>query len=245
MGRGKQEEINNMKERLRLYNAIKYVLMAAVVTWLVHFLFFTRMGSRLLHTNVEELSEGLRSFGVFAVFLGMAAVILQSIVPFVPFVLVAGANVLVFGLAGGFLINYVMSVVGAYLAFIIGRHFGNDWVQNKLSKFAVVQQFSRKMEQQGFFYVLIGRLIPVLPSTAVSLAAGASNVKIRHFIAATIIGKLPIVLLESFIGHDLLHFHSYRKRLFILVLIFVLLMVIGSWLKSKLTQKPKKMGSDS
>lgn len=225
-----------MKARSRMYRSIKYALLAAIAAWLIHFVFFTKTGGRLTHANVQQLSELLRSFGPFAILLGMAAVLVQTVVPFVPFVFVAGANVLAFGLVKGFVINYTMAVFGSWIAFFFARHFGHDWAERKLAKFAAVRQFSRRMETHGFFYVLVGRLIPVLPSTVISLAAGVSSVKPRHFIAATIIGKLPMIVLESFIGHDLLHFRRYRSRLLVLLLIFVLLMAIGSLLKTKLTR---------
>jgi hypothetical protein len=52
-----------------------------------------------------------------------------------------------------------------------------------------------------------------------------------------VIGKFPIIMLESFIGHDLLHFRQYKGRLMLLCAVFVLLLLIGAAFKNKLSGK--------
>lgn len=219
-------------------NGIRVFLPVAVIIVLAILFIQSKAGRHLSMPNVEELSEYLRSFGAFSVFLGMAIIYIQVIVPFVPFVLVAGANVMVFGLYWGFLINYSMAVLGAISAFMFARYFGHDRVERFLSRYPAVKGFNKNLEKHGFFYVLMGRMIPVIPSTAISFGAGISKVKLRDYFLGTVIGKLPIVLLESFIGHDLIHFNEYKGRLLVLCAVFVLLLLAGSFFKNKLSGKP-------
>lgn len=216
---------------------IRRVLPVFLIVLVIAILLYTNAGKRIAHLNVEELSDYLRSFKAYSVLLGMAAVYIQVMVPFVPFVLVAGANMLVFGPFWGVLINYGMAVLGSYSAFMFARYFGHDRVERLLSKYPTVKQFNKRMEEQGLFYVLLGRLIPVIPSTAVSLGAGITRVRARDYVIGTVIGKFPMVLLESFIGHDLIHFHQYKGRLLILCAVFVVLLVIGSFFKNKISAK--------
>src|SRR5207244_3681945 len=77
--------------------------------WLIYFLFYTKTGLKLTHTNIKDLSVYLKSFGGYAIFIGIAAILVQTFIPFIPFMLIAGGNVLVFGLVYGFMINYIMS----------------------------------------------------------------------------------------------------------------------------------------
>jgi uncharacterized membrane protein YdjX (TVP38/TMEM64 family) len=216
---------------------IRAVLPVILIVLIIIILLQTDSGKRVSQLNVEELSEYLRSFGTNSVLLGMAAVYIQVMIPFVPFVLVAGANVLVFGLFWGFIINYGMAVLGSYSAFMFARYFGHARVERGLTKYPTVRQFNKRMEEQGFFYVLLGRLIPIIPSTAISLGAGITKVRARDYILGTVIGKFPIVLLESFIGHDLIHFHEYKGRLLVLCAVFVILLLIGSLFKNKISGK--------
>jgi uncharacterized membrane protein YdjX (TVP38/TMEM64 family) len=203
----------------------------------LYLVLFTESGRELRHGNVEQLADLLHSFGIFAVIAGMMAIFFQTWFPFIPFVLIAGANAYVFGLYGGFVINYVMSCVSAAAAFVIARYVAHDYVEAKLSKYASVQSFNRKMELNGFFYTLIGRLMPIVPSSLINFGAGVSNIRFRPFFAATVIGKLPIVLLETLIGHDLLRFQEHKGRFMLVLMLFVLLLWLGHRLKPKWTGK--------
>ncbi|WP_245376178.1 TVP38/TMEM64 family protein [Paenibacillus eucommiae] len=214
---------------------ILVVLVLLVV--LIHFLFFTRNGVRLTHSNMHQLTAYIESLGWYGKIIGMVAVFLQTFFPFIPFVLVAGTNVAIFGFKLGFIVNYSMSVLGAVCCFLFARYYGHGWVERRLQRFPVITQFSKRMESQGFFYVLLGRLIPVIPSSAINLAAGLTRIKVSQFLWGTIIGKIPIVFLESMIAHDLFHFRKYKDRLLLLLLILVILLLIGNWFKKRLASK--------
>jgi uncharacterized membrane protein YdjX (TVP38/TMEM64 family) len=221
-----------------LLNIMKILILFIALSLLVYFLLFTKTGIKLTHTNLKQWSDYLKSFGVFAIFFGMLAVLIQTMIPFAPFILVAGANVLVFGFWWGFLVNYTMSCVGALLAFIFARYFGRKWVEKRLAKYTLVQKFNNKLDNQGFFYVMIGRLIPVIPSSAINYGSGVSKMSMQQFLFGTVIGKLPIVFMESLIAHDLQHLHRYRLRLILLLAVFVILLLVGNALKKKFMDKP-------
>ncbi|WP_028549416.1 TVP38/TMEM64 family protein [Paenibacillus sp. UNC451MF] len=183
--------------------------------------------------NVRHLSDILQSWGLLGHLAGAILAYLQTVVPFVPFVVIAGANVLLFGLWIGFIVNYSMSVLGAITAFWFARNYARDWVEKKLEHYAYIEKFNQKLEQNGFLYIAISRIIPILPSFGINLAAAVMKVRTRDFVLGTIVGKLPMILLESLIGHDLLHFSHNKGRLTLLVLIFVVLLVIGNIYKKK------------
>lgn len=222
----------------RLLKAISYTVIAVAILALVYFLLFTPTGIKLTHTNLKQVSIYLNSHSRYAVVLGMLVVFIQTIVPIVPFVLVAGANVLAFGLVKGFLINYSMAILGAMVTFAFARNLGHNWAQAKIEKSPFFISLNQKMETHGFLYILMGRFIPVLPSTAINLGAGVFRVPFSHFLAATLIGKLPMVYLESTVAHDIMHIHQYRGRLLVTLAILIFLLVLGRYVKKKLT-KPR------
>ncbi|OXM85888.1 TVP38/TMEM64 family protein [Paenibacillus rigui] len=189
--------------------------------------------------NVHHLSDILDSWGIMGHLAGALLAYVQTLVPFVPFVVVAGANVLLFGLWLGFLVNYVMSVLGAITAFWFARTYGRTWVEKKLGKYPQLAKFNERLKRNGFLYIAIARVIPVLPSFAINLGAAVTKVKGRDFFLGTVVGKLPMIFLESLIGHDLLYFHHNKGRLLLLLLVFIILMLIGN------RYKRKWFGSDS
>jgi uncharacterized membrane protein YdjX (TVP38/TMEM64 family) len=199
--------------------------------------FFTRHGIRIAHMNVEHVSRSLKQLGLFGKVLGILLVYLQTLFPFIPFVVVAGANVILFGLWKGFLINYTMSCLGAITSFFIARYYAYNWVSGKLERYPLIVEFNKRLERNGFLYIALSRIIPVLPSLAINLGAGVMKVSARNFILGTLVGKFPMIFLESLIGHDLLHFRQNKDRLLILLAVFAIFMYVGNVFKKKLGGK--------
>ncbi|GAA3407159.1 TVP38/TMEM64 family protein [Paenibacillus hodogayensis] len=224
---------------------LKYTVPLALFAAAAYFIWFTNAGRELRRGNVEQLADLLHSFGVFAVVAGMLAIFFQTWFPFIPFVLIAGTNAYVFGLYGGFAINYGMSCAAAVSAFVVARYLAHDWVEAKLAKYASVHAFNRNLERQGFVYTLIGRLIPVIPSSLINFGAGVSKIRFRSFFTATLIGKLPIVLLETLIGHDLFRFKEHKGRLLVVLLLFALLLGVGRLVQRKWAGKRREPDSHS
>jgi uncharacterized membrane protein YdjX (TVP38/TMEM64 family) len=229
-----------LKNSRKIGYSLLYIAIIAVAAYLLHLLFYTRTGLKITHTNINDLSVYLKSLGPIALVIGILAILVQTFIPFSPFMLIAGANVLAFGFYYGFLINYLASCAGAILAFMFARYYGHDWVERKLTRYPLIAQFNQRMKQEGFFYVLIGRLIPIFPSSIINLGAGVSKISVRHFIFASCLGKFPIIFLESLIAHDLQHLHRYRGRLLLLLTIFILLIIIGNWMRQKSIRRTRK-----
>ncbi|PZE22550.1 TVP38/TMEM64 family protein [Paenibacillus xerothermodurans] len=186
--------------------------------------------------NVHHLSEMFETWGLWGHAAGALLVYIQTLVPVLPFLVVAGANVLIFGFWLGFIVNYVMTVLGAVTAFWIARHYGGGWLHRKLAKYSYLNAFSSKLKRHGFFYMTLSRFIPMIPSFVINYGAALMKVKPRHFVLGTIAGNLPMIFLESLVGHDLLYFQHNKGRLMLLGAIFVILFLIGRAAKKKWLQ---------
>jgi uncharacterized membrane protein YdjX (TVP38/TMEM64 family) len=208
-----------------------------IIALIVYFLFFTHAGSRLTHTNIDDLAALLKSYGPYALLIGILAVLLQTFIPFSPFILIAAANVLVFGFVNGLIINYAAACLGAIIAFLFARYLGKTWVESKMARFPVMQQVNKRLETEGFLYVLLGRLMFIFPSSVINYGGGISKISNRAFISATLIGKFPIIFMECLIAHDLQHLHQYRGRVLLLLTIFILLIIVGNWIRQKSSRR--------
>jgi uncharacterized membrane protein YdjX (TVP38/TMEM64 family) len=228
--------------RISAYKILSAVLIA-VLTTLIYFLFLKGAGSNLSHTSLEDWATLLRSYGPYAIIISLIAILLQTFIPFSPLFLIIAANVLVFGLSQGFIISYTGASCGAVLAFFFARYLGRDWVERKMARFPAMQQFYKRMEAEGFFYILLGRLIFVFPSSLVNYAAGISTIKKRDYVLATFVGKFPIILMEAYIAHDLQHLNQYRGRIVLLLTLFVLLIIIGNWMRKRNSRRQYNEGS--
>lgn len=175
--------------------------------------------------DLKVISQYLRSFGLWAVVVSLGLNILQSMMAIMPSVLLSGANAAVFGLFWGMIISWLGEVLGAALTFGFYRFLGRDALEalldNNKNKSAAAAMLDRlgqfEHPKQGFWVLVIARLLPFMPSGLVTLLAALSRVSFGVFMVATMVGKAPSLVLETLIGHDLLFFADHKGRL-ILVL---------------------------
>ena len=102
-----------------------------------------------------------------------------------------GAAAAVAGATGGALITYLAA------RFAAGGPLGRRARDGRLSKLA------DGFGENAFAYILTLRLIPLSPFGLVNLAAGVARAPIRAYLAATVLGSIPICLIYSHLGAGL------------------------------------------
>lgn len=165
--------------------------------------------------NPEIFQTLILQLGWKGILLDLLIVSLLMFFPFIPFSLLAGINILLFGWIGGFLLSLTGSLLGSSLAFWIGRHLGQEWARPHLAKLG---KWNKLSDAKNFYLIVLARLIPFLPSAAVNYAAGVSPMKFPLFLGATLLGKLPMIAWESWFGHDFWHLMQHPKRFFLALL---------------------------
>ncbi|WP_159887107.1 TVP38/TMEM64 family protein [Paenibacillus puerhi] len=186
--------------------------------------------------NVEHVSEVLGSLGWLGYAGGAMLVLLHAVLPFIPFVVAAGVNVLLFGFWGGFAVNYICACVGAVFAYFLARNLGRSWVQGKLAGYSFLGKVNGLLERYGLWCIAASRVVPVLPSSVVSIGAAFMKVRTRHFILGTLIGNAPMIWLESMVGHDLIHFGQHKERLLVLGAVLLVMFALGTYFRRKWTR---------
>lgn len=109
-----------------------------------------------------------------------------------------------FGLGKGVLFAsaavFLGAVIGSLTAFSLGRYVLRDWVEAKVLKdYPIFGAIDAAINKQGLRIMVLLRLSPILPFTALNYFFGVSAVKFRHFVWA-MAGMLPVIVLYVFIG---------------------------------------------
>jgi len=161
------------------------------------------------------------------------AAVLLGLVPGFPYGVVAGVIGARYGsLLGGF-INVVSSTLAAALLFYLVRVLFQDKANQILRKSRHIDRLTTLMEQNAFFAVLFARLIPIVPAALINIYAAVSRIRFRTFAAATLIGKIPVMLVFAAIGDQLLS--SIRNVLwisFVYIIFLCLVFFIYRWFRS-------------
>ena len=95
----------------------------------------------------------------------------------------------VFGLPVGLALVWVAAMLGAAASFWIGRGLGRDGVQRLAGKH--LARLDALVERHGVIAVLVARLVPVVPFTAVNYGSGLTGVGFRPYVLATALGIVP------------------------------------------------------
>lgn len=125
--------------------------------------------------------------------------LIQNLFTLIPIVGIVVINIALFGLVCGYLWSLATSIIGALVAFIVFRY----WFQSLLIK-KVKRSYLEKLEQNGFLFVLLLRLIPFIPSSLINITGGVSSIRLIPFLTATFIGNAIYLLLLSFVANGLL-----------------------------------------
>ena len=86
---------------------------------------------------------------------------------------------LLFGFLDGTLICSFASTLGASITFSISRHFLRDTLEKRLKK--RFEKINRELTENGKFYLLSIRLLPILPFQLINPILGLSKVSLKDF----------------------------------------------------------------
>ena len=105
-----------------------------------------------------------------------------------------------FGLAQGYLVVAIGSVLGATVAFLIGRTAARDWIQGRVSGNPKFQAVDEAVGERGFYIVFLTRLSPLFPFTLLNYFYGITAVRLRDYVLASWIGMIPGTLMYVYLG---------------------------------------------
>jgi len=138
--------------------------------------------------SASELRDMVSDAGWAAPMLFVVLYALLSLAP-VPKNVVSAVAGLLFGLVVGVMLVLGGALLGAVLAFGLGRTLGRGAVERWTS--SRVQEVDALLARRGLMAVVMVRLVPVVPFTAVNYAAGLTGVKFRDYTLGTTVGMVP------------------------------------------------------
>jgi pyruvate/2-oxoglutarate dehydrogenase complex dihydrolipoamide dehydrogenase (E3) component/uncharacterized membrane protein YdjX (TVP38/TMEM64 family) len=155
--------------------------------------------------------------------------------------LAAGA---IFGLLLGTVIVSFASAIGATLAFLSSRYLLRDWVKKRFAKRA--KAIDDGIANDGAFYLLTLRLIPIFPFFLINLAMGLTAMRLLAFFLVSQVGMLPGTIVYVLAGTQLARIESTKDILspgligsFVLLGIFPLIAkaVLGWWKRRRVYRR--------
>ncbi|MDP4551940.1 TVP38/TMEM64 family protein [Alkalihalobacillus macyae] len=200
---------------------------------------FTAIRSFLSLDSLSLLADYFRSLGIWAPFISIALMIAQGIIAPLPSFVITAANGLAFGIPLGIIISWTGGMAAALVMFLLARILGASFVEKITKKNDLLAKANRYSGENGFFLILVARIIPIVSFDIISLIAGLSNIKFRSFVIATGIGQIPGTVLYTIVGHDIANLDQYQDRFIWTSIVLVAFLIIGKLRSSRKANKTK------
>lgn len=157
---------------------------------------------------------------------------LQTFTPFIPFFIITGANVVIWGPVKGSIYNYCGAFLGDSIAYWFVRRYGRAWVVRLIPDRTMQHWLAYFRHRRGFVVLVISRLVPLMPAGILNMSAGLAEMDYRSFALATLIGNIPATLLNGLLGSDIFTFGKNKYHLLEILAVFAVLSLLGElWLR--------------
>ncbi|MGI6685921.1 MAG: TVP38/TMEM64 family protein [Bacillota bacterium] len=163
--------------------------------------------------EAESLAAFLQTLGNFALPASLGISIIIAIAGILPSIMVTAANVLLFGPGYGFIISWLGEILGAVVSFYLYRAGLKKPFRNLTANYPRVQKITAYEGRKVGLLLFQTRLLPFLPSGIVTFAGAMSKVNLTVFFLATALGKIPSLLIETFVSYDLINISQNWLRL--------------------------------
>lgn len=216
-----------MKQHQKIFfiitNHKKQILVA--LFFIVSILFFIRTGIttyftlEYLQKNVHNLQMHIQEHYFESIGIYLLSYISASALSIPGSTFFLTASGFLFGTVIGFFLSLIGATIGAALLFFTSRYMIGSWVQHYFREKLI--RFNKEITNHGFYYLLMVRLIGLLPFCMVNLLSGITLIRPFTFLWTTCIGMIPFALVYTFVGAQLSHLEtiSYANSPSILIVL--------------------------
>jgi uncharacterized membrane protein YdjX (TVP38/TMEM64 family) len=181
-----------------------------------------------VHGETSEVREQIKSLGAAGPLIIIGLGVMHSVIPYPAEIVNAAA-----GFAYGFFGGLGIVVIGWMISAVICYWFGTGVARPLLDRWFGAERFARfeRMVERGGVTLLIAlRLLPIVPFSLISAAAGAARVPFVRYCWTTAVGFLPITALAVYFGTRLEGIRFTDPAVIGAVVGVVLLLLVANWI---------------
>ena len=147
--------------------------------------------------DLEQLRDRVEGAGAAAPLLFVLAYAALTLLPAPKNVLSVAAGAL-FGFGTGLALVWVAAMIGALAAFAVARAVDPSALSWATGRHR--ERVEQVLHRHGVTAVLVVRLVPVAPFTAVNYVSGMSTLRLRDYVAGTAVGIIPGTVVAVAVG---------------------------------------------
>ncbi|MDJ0600226.1 MAG: TVP38/TMEM64 family protein [Crocosphaera sp.] len=149
--------------------------------------------------TLQSLLQWIQDLGTIGYLIFILAYMLSAVLLIPASILTLGAGV-IFDVVKGSILVSIASILGAILAFLVGRYFARGWVSKQIEKYPKFKAVDDAVAKEGWKIVGLTRLSPIFPFVVLNYAFGITQVSLKDYAIASWIGMLPGTIMYVYIG---------------------------------------------
>jgi uncharacterized membrane protein YdjX (TVP38/TMEM64 family) len=152
--------------------------------------------------DIELLRARLADFAdqQWAPLVALAGFVVAGLVAF-PLTILMAATGAAFGPWLGLVYGAAGALASALVTYAIGTVIGANALRGLLG--SRLDRIRERLARQGVIAIAAIRLVPIAPFTLVNLAAGAAEIRLRDYVAGTLLGLTPGLVVLSTLGYHI------------------------------------------
>ncbi len=236
-------------KRLKMTTANKIRLFVTVVCVLLLYLgylecpvFYQDMWKILSTGDIQLIAQIIQGYGNMAIVIAFVICVFINAAGVFPAIIFSVANGLLFGLVPGILLSWIGETVGVVISFLIMRAYFREGAEKLIKKHPFLMKVDDFSGKNGLETMIFARAIPYMPSGLITALGALSQISLKDYVIANLIGKFPSTAFEVFVGHDAVMLKQNLTRFTILVVGGTIVYIIIWQLYKKHKQKKSQEG---
>ena len=208
----------NFRNMVLVYWFIIFILAIATLA------FVYKDQLKLMYQSPETIKGYVAGFGVFAPIIFILSYLVQAFVPFIPTLILTMFGGYVFGVLLGTVYSLIGMTIGSIIIFVIARKLGISFFRKIINK-KELEHFDVFFKKRGDMSIFLARSILILfPPDVVSVAAGLTQIRFKHYVIFSILGFIPNLLILALFGERL---SQGINPITFIVLVLIILAISG------------------
>jgi len=187
-----------------------------------------------LNTIYNYIINIVNSSNIFGPLFACLLIFIESILPVLPLFVFITIIFIAYGYALGFIISYILTVLGCYFSFFLCRKYLKNFFRKKVRKIEQFDKLMKKIDKIKFSNLVLLISIPFTPAFLINIASSLSEMEFKKFSLSILIGKVFIVFFWGFIGTSLVESLKNPKILIIIVIMLGIAYLISKIVTKKL-----------
>lgn len=182
-------------------------------------------------SDPAKITNFIDGFGPWAYAVYFVIVLLEVVLAPIPGAILYPIGGILFGTLVGGTIALVANILGAGIAFYIGKNILLDDGERDKTNY-----LDRMITKYGAFSIFFLRINPLTSSDVFSFLAGFLKMDFKKFLIATSLALAPLIYIQSYIGEEILLENKALMTVFIVASVIFIIFLLFLALHTKLSK---------